>query len=166
MGHLQLMHQPPPPVVVLHRYSNPSSNRRRNGWRQHLLEEDVGPSPSSRTSMTSLTSLLSFFPDQAGSPRSSKPGTSSGPSSPGARRAGSLLTKRGAHFDLSKDVVAVVVSLTSLYRAPAFIHSHNGPELIAQALRDWCEASTTTNMVHIEPGCPWENGFAESLNGR
>jgi putative transposase len=38
--------------------------------------------------------------------------------------------------------------------------------LIAQALRDWCEASTTTSTAYIEPGSPWENSFAESFNGR
>jgi hypothetical protein len=37
---------------------------------------------------------------------------------------------------------------------------------IAQALRDWCEASDTTSMAYIEPRSPWENGFAESFNGR
>ena len=66
----------------------------------------------------------------------------------------------------AKDVVAVLEGLTSLYPAPAFIRSDNGPEFLAQALRDWCEASTTTSTAYIEPGSPWENGFAESFNGR
>ena len=66
----------------------------------------------------------------------------------------------------AKDVVAVLEELTSLYPAPAYIRSDNGPEFIAQALRDWCEASDTTSTVYIEPGSPWENGFAESFNGR
>ncbi len=66
----------------------------------------------------------------------------------------------------AKDVVAVLEELTSLYPAPAFTRSDNGPEFIAQALRDWCEASTTTSTAYIAPGSPWENGFAESFNGR
>ena len=66
----------------------------------------------------------------------------------------------------AKDVVAVLEELTSVYPAPTFIRSDNGPEFIAQALRDWCEASTTTSTAYIEPGSPWENGFAESFNGR
>ena len=41
----------------------------------------------------------------------------------------------------AKDVVAVLEELTSLYPAPAFIRSDNGPEFIAEALRNWCEAS-------------------------
>jgi transposase InsO family protein len=66
----------------------------------------------------------------------------------------------------AKDVVAVLEELTSLYPAPMFIRSDNGPEFIAQALRDWCEASESTSTAYIEPGSPWENGFAESFNGR
>ena len=66
----------------------------------------------------------------------------------------------------AKDVVAVLEELTSLYPAPAFIRSDNGPEFLFQALRDWCEASTTTSTAYIAPGSPWENGFAESFNGR
>ena len=42
----------------------------------------------------------------------------------------------------------------------------NGPEVIAQALLDWCEVSTTTSTAYIESGSPWENCFAESFNGR
>ena len=67
----------------------------------------------------------------------------------------------------ANDVVAVLEELTSLYPAPAFIRSDNGPEFIAQALQDWCEASTTTtSAAYIAPGSPWENGFAESFNSR
>jgi putative transposase len=39
-------------------------------------------------------------------------------------------------------------------------------EFIAQALQDWCEVITTTSTAYIAPGSPWENGFAESFNGR
>jgi putative transposase len=63
----------------------------------------------------------------------------------------------------AKVVVAVLEELTSLYAAPAFIRRENGPEFIAEALRDWYEASTTTYIV---PGSPWGNGIAESFNGR
>jgi len=74
-----------------------------------------------------------------------------------------------------KDVVAVLEELTSLYPAPTFIRSDNGPEFTASQkpcgyaqalLRDWCEASDTTSTAYIEPGSPWENGFAELFNGR
>ena len=41
----------------------------------------------------------------------------------------------------------------------------NGPELIADALRDWCQLSGTAT-AYIEPGAPWQNGHIESFNGR
>jgi len=53
-----------------------------------------------------------------------------------------------------KDVVAVLEQLTSLYPAPAFIRSDNGPEFIAHALKRWSENSGTTTTC-IEPGSPW-----------
>jgi len=66
----------------------------------------------------------------------------------------------------SKDVVAVFEELTSFYPAPASIRSDNGPGFIAQPLRDWGEASTTTSTAYIGSGSPWENGFAESFSVR
>jgi transposase InsO family protein len=62
--------------------------------------------------------------------------------------------------------VAVLGELTCVYPAQMFIRFDNGPEFIAQALRDWCEATDTTSTAFIEPGPPWENGFAESCSGR
>jgi len=41
----------------------------------------------------------------------------------------------------------------------------NGPEFIAEALRDWINA-VGAKTAYIEPGSPWENGFCESFNGR
>jgi putative transposase len=65
----------------------------------------------------------------------------------------------------AKDVVAVLENLTSLYPAPAFMRSDNGPEFIAHTLKRWCENSGTTT-AYIEPGSPWQNGFTESFNRR
>jgi len=65
----------------------------------------------------------------------------------------------------SKDFVAVLEALTSLYPAPSFIRSDNEPELIAHALKRWRENSGTTT-AYIEPGSPQQNGFAESFNSR
>ncbi len=48
-------------------------------------------------------------------------------------------------------MVTVLEELTSLYPAPMFIRSDNGPEFIAQDLRDWCEASSTTSTTNIAP---------------
>ena len=65
----------------------------------------------------------------------------------------------------TKDVVAVLEELTSLYPAPTYIRSDNGPEFIAHALRRWSEKTETTT-AYIEPGSPWQNGFAESYELR
>ena len=41
----------------------------------------------------------------------------------------------------------------------------NGPELTANALRDWCRFSDA-GTSYIEPGSPWENAFVESFASR
>jgi hypothetical protein len=48
--------------------------------------------------------------------------------------------------------------------APRFIRCDNGPELVSQALQDWCRFNATTT-AYIEPGAPWQNPYAESFNG-
>ena len=50
----------------------------------------------------------------------------------------------------AKDVVAVLEELTSLYSAPAYIRSDNGPEFIAHTLKRWAESSASTR-AYIEP---------------
>jgi putative transposase len=75
------------------------------------------------------------------------------------------LTIRVGRRCKAKDVVAVLEELTSLYPAPTYVRSDNGPEFIAHALKRWCKRSGTTT-VYIEPGSPWQNGFAESFNSR
>ena len=59
-----------------------------------------------------------------------------------------------------KDVVVVVEELTSLYLAPVFICSDNGPDFIAHALRPSAESNATTTG-YTEPGCPCQKCFAE-----
>ena len=49
--------------------------------------------------------------------------------------------------------------------APAFIRCDNGPELTANALRDWCRFASAGN-VYIEPGSPWQNPYVESFGSR
>jgi transposase InsO family protein len=61
--------------------------------------------------------------------------------------------------------VAVLEELTSLYPAPTFTRSDNGPEFMAEAVRNWCVASSTTSTVYIASGSPWEKGIAETLKG-
>jgi len=49
--------------------------------------------------------------------------------------------------------------------APAFIRCDNGPELTANALRDWCRFSKAAS-AYIEPGSPWQNPYVESFGSR
>jgi putative transposase len=49
--------------------------------------------------------------------------------------------------------------------APRFIRCDNGPELTANALRDWCRF-TGTGTSYIEPGSPWQNPYVESFGSR
>jgi putative transposase len=63
---------------------------------------------------------------------------------------------------------AVRVVLVAVVRgrgAPAHIRSDNGPEFIAKAIRAWM-ASAGLETLYIEPGAPWENGYAESFNSK
>jgi putative transposase len=49
--------------------------------------------------------------------------------------------------------------------APAHLRSDNGPEFIAKAIRGWM-AGAGVETLYIEPGAPWENGYAESFNSK
>jgi Integrase core domain len=49
-------------------------------------------------------------------------------------------------------------------RTPQHIRCDNGPELVADTLRDWCRFSGTSPN-YIEPGAPWQNPYVESFNG-
>ena len=48
---------------------------------------------------------------------------------------------------------------------PKHIRSDNGPEFVAQAVRDWL-SRLDVGTLFIEPGSPWENGYVESFNGK
>ena len=65
----------------------------------------------------------------------------------------------------STDVIDVLTDLFILRGVPAFIRSDNGPEFVAEAVRDWINA-VGAKTAYIEPGSPWENGYCESFNAR
>lgn len=65
----------------------------------------------------------------------------------------------------SFDVLEFLVKLFLMRGQPAFIRSDNGPEFIAEKLRDWL-SSLEVRTLYIAPGSPWENGYCESFNGR
>ena len=65
----------------------------------------------------------------------------------------------------STNVIDALTDLFIMRGSPAFIRSDNGPEFIAQAVRDWI-AAVGAKTACIEPGSPWENGYCESFNAR
>ena len=65
----------------------------------------------------------------------------------------------------STNVIDALTDLFIMRGSPAFIRSDNGPEFIAQAVRQWI-AAVGAKTAYIEPGSPWENGYCESFNGR
>jgi putative transposase len=64
----------------------------------------------------------------------------------------------------SERVRAVLAGLFVQHGAPTYLRSDNGPEFIAQALRAWL-AHQHTATLYIDPGCPWQNGYGESVGG-
>ncbi|WP_149781040.1 IS3 family transposase [Roseovarius litoreus] len=65
----------------------------------------------------------------------------------------------------STDVLDALTDLFILRGPPDYIRSDNGPEFVAQKVRDWI-AAVGAKAAFIEPGSPWENGYCESFNAR
>jgi putative transposase len=65
----------------------------------------------------------------------------------------------------SERVIEVLARLITVHGAPAFVRSDNGPEFVAQALRDWFTAEGIST-AYSAPGKPWQNGLNESFNGK
>jgi putative transposase len=65
----------------------------------------------------------------------------------------------------AEGVVAGLEAITAQRGAPAFLRFDNGPELIANAVADWCRFNGT-GTVFIDPGSPWRTAWIESFNGR
>lgn len=65
----------------------------------------------------------------------------------------------------SMDVKDVLHEVIAQRGAPGFIRSDNGPEFIARDLGIWL-ALQEIGTRFIQPGKPWQNGFAESFHSR
>lgn len=65
----------------------------------------------------------------------------------------------------SLDVLQTLADLFLIHGVPKYIRSDNGPEFIAERLRDWF-ARLQVSPLFITPGSPWENGYIESFNGK
>ena len=65
----------------------------------------------------------------------------------------------------SEDVLDTLAELFATRGVPNHIRSDNGPEFIAKAIQDWL-GLLDIKALYIEPGSPWENGYAESFHSR
>jgi putative transposase len=68
-------------------------------------------------------------------------------------------------IDADHTVARLERILAQTGRVPQFIRCDNGPELTANAIRDWCRFSGA-GSVFIEPGAPWQNPYVESFGSR
>ena len=68
-------------------------------------------------------------------------------------------------IDADKTVATLDRLVAKRGSAPTFIRCDNGPELTANALRDWCRLARA-GSAYIEPGSPWQNPYVESFGSR
>lgn len=76
----------------------------------------------------------------------------------------SLAIEVGESFR-SERVCRVLAGLMKEHGVPQALRMDNGPEFVALALRGVCHHQGI-NPAYIEPGKPWQNGFAESFHSR
>jgi putative transposase len=62
-------------------------------------------------------------------------------------------------------VIEVLAQLVSVYGAPRYLRSDNGPEFVATAILRWLQTAQI-ETAFIDPGKPWQNGADESFNGK
>ena len=65
----------------------------------------------------------------------------------------------------ANDVRSILRQLCIERGMPEHIRSDNGPEFVADDLRQWI-AGWNGHSSFIEPGAPWQNAYVESFNGR
>ena len=62
----------------------------------------------------------------------------------------------------------VINNLSELFAnrgVPKCIRSDNGPEFISKSIQRWLK-QLSIDPLYIQPGSPWENGYAESFHSR
>ncbi|WP_246119929.1 IS3 family transposase [Blastopirellula retiformator] len=65
----------------------------------------------------------------------------------------------------SEDAIDTLAELFSMHGVPKRIRCDNGPEFISCAIKTWL-VLIGVEVLYIEPGSPWQNGFCESFNSR
>ena len=76
-----------------------------------------------------------------------------------------VLSLEVARSITAKDVVENLELLVGQRGVPEYIRSDNGPEFVAETVRNWIKA-VGAKTAYIKPGSPWENGYCESFNAR
>lgn len=75
------------------------------------------------------------------------------------------LSLEGRHSIKAEGVIDTLRRLFIERGEPTYVRSDNGPEFIAQALKEWL-ALCGVKTLYIEPGAPWENAYSETFIGR
>ena len=83
----------------------------------------------------------------------------------GVANAVAAVTVVGVATSADATVACLDKAASARGRGPEFLRCDNGPELTANALRDWCRL-TSTKTSYIEPGSPWQNPWVESYGSR
>ena len=79
-------------------------------------------------------------------------------------------TRESLAIEVERSITAERVIETLSYLVdergpPGFVRSDNGPEFIAESVRQWLDARSV-GALFIEPGSPWQNAYTESFNSR
>ena len=75
------------------------------------------------------------------------------------------LSLEGSRSIKAKEVTDTLRRLFIERGEPDYIRSDNGPEFIAEALKEWL-ALSGVKTLYIEPGAPWENAYSETFISR
>lgn len=65
----------------------------------------------------------------------------------------------------ARDVAQMLGEAVARHGAPEHIRSDNGPEFIAREVRAAID-SLGVSTLYVEPGSPWQNGYAESFGSK
>ena len=76
-----------------------------------------------------------------------------------------LATSAARSFTADDTTILLDKVIADTGRHPEHLRMDNGPELTANAMRDWCRFADVATAF-IEPGAPWQNGYNESFSGR
>ena len=76
-----------------------------------------------------------------------------------------LLAEAELDKAMLKEALNRLAELFVIYGVPKFIRSDNGPEFVAISIQTWL-SMMKVNVLYVEPGSPWQNGYAESFHSR